>query len=157
MVLPLYDDNTGRRTTPFVNIAFIAINVVVFIGPQQMGRGDKFTYAFSCVPKEIVTGQDLVEPLSFKHPVTQEVIEVIHLEPTPISVYITLITSMFMHAGWAHLLGNMLFLWIFGDNVEDYLGHIRYAIFYLICGVLASLSHVAATYAFGQDPRIPSL
>jgi membrane associated rhomboid family serine protease len=67
------------------------------------------------------------------------------LQPTPISVYITLITSMFMHGGFAHLLGNMLYLWIFGDNIEDTLGHARYLAFYLVCGLLASLAHVMTT------------
>lgn len=159
MVLPLYDDNSDLRLFPFVNYAFIVINVLVFIGPQQMGaEHNRFTNAFACVPEEIKTGKDVVGPIAvIEHPITHEVIDVIKLEPTPFSVYITLITSMFMHGGWAHLLGNMLFLWIFGDNIEDYLGHVRYIIFYLLCGVLASLSHVAATYAFGSDPRIPSL
>jgi membrane associated rhomboid family serine protease len=64
---------------------------------------------------------------------------------------------MFMHGSIAHLLGNMLFLWIFGDNIEDRIGHIRYLIFYLVCGLIASLCHVAATYALGHDIRTPSL
>jgi membrane associated rhomboid family serine protease len=64
---------------------------------------------------------------------------------------------MFMHGGWAHLLGNMLFLWIFGDNVEDYLGRLRYAFFYLTCGVVASFAHILATYITPHDPRIPCL
>ncbi|MCI0380355.1 MAG: rhomboid family intramembrane serine protease [Gemmataceae bacterium] len=158
MVFPLYDDNADRRTFPFVNYALIVLNVLVFIFPQGMSeRGNKFTYAFSCVPKEIVTGEDLTEVIEFKHPITKETIEAIQLEPTPISVYITLLTSMFMHGGLAHLIGNMLFLWIFGDNVEDYLGHVRYVIFYLICGVAASFAHIAVTYGFGMDPRIPCL
>jgi membrane associated rhomboid family serine protease len=85
------------------------------------------------------------------------VIGQIQLEPTPWSVYITLLTSMFMHGGLAHLIGNMLFLWIFGDNLEDILGHVRYLIFYLVCGVLASLAHVGATFLFKGNPFIPSL
>jgi membrane associated rhomboid family serine protease len=72
-------------------------------------------------------------------------------------VYITLIVSMFMHGSIAHIAGNMLFLWIFGDNVENALGHIRYLIFYLVCGVLASLAHVYGTLIFGGDLTIPSL
>src|SRR5258708_5164562 len=70
---------------------------------------------------------------------------------------VPLVTSMFLHGGWAHILGNMWFLWIFGDNIEDVLGHGRYLIFYLLCGVLSSLSHVAATIVFGGNPYIPSL
>jgi membrane associated rhomboid family serine protease len=80
---------------------------------------------------------------------------------TPGSVYLALLTSMFMHGGLAHLLGNMLFLWIFGDNVEDDMGHVRYLVFYLLCGVLASLAHVWVTIALsGLDSYaslIPSL
>ena len=72
----------------------------------------------------------------------------------PWAAWITLFTSMFLHGGIGHIAGNMLFLWIFGDNVEDYLGHIPYLIFYLTCGVLASLAHVGFTFAFNQNPMI---
>ena len=82
---------------------------------------------------------------------------VIPLEQTPVSVYFTLLTSMFMHGGLMHLLGNMLFLWIFGDNVEDDLSHTRYLAFYLTTGVAASLAHVTSTFVFGENPFIPSL
>lgn len=159
MVFPLFDDNSDRRRFPYVNYTFIVLNVLVFVFLQKMGlpEGDHFTFAFSTVPKEILTGKDLTDQIEFRHPITGELIGEIDLQPTPISVYITLLTSMFMHGGWAHLLGNMLFLWIFGDNVEDYLGHIRYVAFYLVCGVLASLAHVLTTVIFGQDSRIPSL
>jgi membrane associated rhomboid family serine protease len=86
--------------------------------------------------------------------------EIPGLQPTPGSVYLTLLTSMFMHGGWAHILGNMLFLWIFGDNIEDRLGHLRYLIFYLLCGVIASLAHVFSTVMFsngGSGLLVPSL
>ena len=73
------------------------------------------------------------------------------------SVYWTLLTSLFLHGGLAHLLGNMLYLYIFGDNVENALGHGRYLVFYLICGVLASLSHVVTTVVVGANPYVPSL
>jgi membrane associated rhomboid family serine protease len=82
------------------------------------------------------------------------------LQPTPGSVYLTLLTSMFMHGGWAHILGNMLFLWIFGDNIEDRLGHLRYLIFYLVCGLIASLAQVFTTVAFATSAAgllVPSL
>jgi membrane associated rhomboid family serine protease len=159
MVLPLFDDNSQRRLFPYVNYALIAINVLVFIGPQRMGteEGNKFTYTYSCVPKRIVTGINVPEVIEVNHPITGERIEKIELYPTPISVYLTLLTSMFMHGGWAHLLGNMLFLWIFGDNVEDYLGRVRYVFFYLACGIFASLAHVGATYITPHDARIPCL
>lgn len=159
MVFPLFDDNSDRRRFPYVNYVFIAVNILVFLGPQQMGEpgGDAFTYAFSTVPKEIVTGKDATDIVEMEDPITRRRVAVLKLEPTPISVYLTLLTSMFMHGGWMHLLGNMLFLWIFGDNVEDFLGHARYVAFYLVCGILASLAHVAATYALGKDIRIPCL
>ena len=138
-MLPIGDDNSGRRITPLVNYALIAINVLVFILLQGMGGNEKFTYAYSTVPAEILTGKDISTGV---------------LEPTPIPVYLTLISSMFMHGGWAHLLGNMLFLWVFGDNIEDRIGHVKYLIFYLICGIIASLSHV---FLAGSDSLIPSL
>src|SRR6185295_2577161 len=118
MVFPLYDDNTDRQTTPWVNYLLIAINILVFVFLQQLGTNERFTYALSTVP-----------------------------------LYFTLITSMFMHGGIAHIAGNMLFLWIFGDQIEDRLGHIKYLIFYLVCGVLASLAHVFATAAFAGDQQ----
>jgi membrane associated rhomboid family serine protease len=158
MVLPLYDDNRDRRRFPVVNYAFIIINILVFVFPQELAAPkNKFTYAFSTVPYEIVHNEDWVEPIPVKHPITGEPLGIIDHQPTPISVYLTLLTSMFMHGSIAHILGNMLFLWIFGDNVEDYLGHVRYVIFYLVCGLLASLAHVGTTYLFGMNPLIPSL
>lgn len=160
MVFPLYDDNTDRHTTPFVNYAFIALNIFVFVVLQQLGSDTQFTYSFSTVPYEIVTGEDIVtQSRVVNHPVAGEV-EIPGLGRTPVSVYLTLFTSMFMHGGIAHIAGNMLFLWIFGDNIEDRLGHVRYAIFYLLCGVLASLAHVFTTAAFASQESgmlIPSL
>ena len=159
MVFPLYDDNTGRLRTPFVTYTLIALNFLVFFLPQGMGTNKEFTYAFSTVPAEIVTGRDVDQPLVVQHPVTQkEIAQIDHQRLPPyLPVYVTLLTSMFMHGGILHLLGNMLFLWIFGDNVEDDLGHLRYLFFYLVCGLLASLTHVASTYAFDGNPYIPSL
>jgi membrane associated rhomboid family serine protease len=138
-MLPIGDDDSDRRFAPLINYALIAINVLVFVFLQGMGGNEKFTYAFSTVPAEILTGKDIATGV---------------LEPTPVPVYFTLITSMFMHGGWAHLLGNMLFLWVFGDNIENRIGHIRYLIFYLVCGIIASLSHV---FVSGSDSLIPSL
>jgi membrane associated rhomboid family serine protease len=157
MVLPIGDDNTGRRATPVVNYLLIAINIMVFVFLQGLGSNERFTYAFSTVPQEIATGQDLVRTVVIRDPVSEQVVGQINLQPTPISVYITLLTSMFMHGGIGHLLGNMLYLWIFGDNVEDDLGPIRYLTFYLVCGLAASLSHVLGTFVFGGNPYIPSL
>src|SRR4051812_2584709 len=159
MVFPLYDDNRDRQKTPFITYALIALNVLVFLVPQGMGTNEKFTYAFATVPEEIVTGRDVDQPVPVQPPITQKEIGRIEHQRLPASlpVYITLLTSMFMHGGWAHLLGNMLFLWIFGDNIEDALGHVRYLAYYLVCGVLASLAHVASTYLFHDNPLVPSL
>ncbi len=155
-MFPIGDDNSDRTITPIVNYVLIAVNVLVFVLFQGFGSNDRFTYAWSTVPREIVTGQDVVTP-----PRTVEfngqTVEQPGLQPTPGSVYLTLLTSMFMHGGLAHIFGNMLFLWIFGDNLEDRMGHARYLIFYLVCGVLASLAHVFSTVMFGQSQIVPSL
>jgi membrane associated rhomboid family serine protease len=159
MVLPLYDDNSDRTGTPFVNYALIAANILVFVFLQQLGTNDAFTYAFSTVPLEIITGKDIETAGRVVLQNGQRFLAP-GLEHTPISVYITLFTSMFMHGGYAHIGGNMLFLWIFGDNIEDRLGHVRYLVFYLVCGLIASLSHVLATAAFAADRDsllVPSL
>jgi membrane associated rhomboid family serine protease len=161
MIFPLYDDNSDRTTTPIVNYILIAINILVFVFLQQLGTNDKFTYAFSTVPEEIRTGRDIrTADRVVEAPVTGQQLLLPGLQPTPFSVYLTLIISMFMHGGIAHIAGNMLFLWIFGDNVEDRLGHVRYLIFYLLTGVLASLAHVLSTIMFAVDQSsllVPSL
>src|SRR6267378_5685613 len=107
MVFPLYDDNSDRTTTPVVNYVLIAINILVFVFLQQLGTNDRFTYAFSTVPLEIATGRDVVTPDRVAIiPVTGQQVVIPGLQPTPITVYLTLITSMFMHGGFAHLFGN---------------------------------------------------
>jgi membrane associated rhomboid family serine protease len=161
MVFPLYDDNSDRQSTPYVNYAIIALNIFVFVVLQGIGTNEQFTYSFSTVPQEILTGHDVVTAARIvTNPMTGQRLQIPGLGVTPGSVYFTLFTSMFMHGGIAHIAGNMLFLWIFGDNVEDRLGHIRYLFFYLLCGVIASLAHVFATAAFATDQAsllVPSL
>src|SRR5712692_9469264 len=162
MLFPIGDDNTGRTTTPVVNYLLILINVVVFVFLQGLGSNDRFTYAFSVVPERIVTGDDRPIPDRIMiEPLTARPVRVPGIPSTPVSVYLTLITAMFMHGGIAHIFGNMLFLFIFGDNIEDRLGHIRYLIFYLVCGVLAGLAHVFTTVALagGNEASllVPSL
>jgi membrane associated rhomboid family serine protease len=156
-MLPIGDDNSDRTVTPLVNYLLIALNVVVFVFFQGLGSNERFTYAFSTVPAEIVSGHDVVRPVTIKDPVSGEVAGTFELEPTPIPVYLTLLTSMFMHGGIAHIFGNMLYLWIFGDNLENVMGHLRYLVFYLVCGILAGLSHVFSTVMFGGNPYLPSL
>jgi membrane associated rhomboid family serine protease len=139
-MFPIGDDNSDRTITPFVNYAFIALNILVFVFLQGLGGNDAFSYAFSLVPKEITTGVDLsgVQIVQDALGNTGKV----HLYLSPLPVYFNFLSSMFMHGGWAHLLGNLLFLWIFGDNIEDRLGHIRYIFFYLICGFAAALGQI---------------
>ena len=113
-MLPLGDDNTGRRITPLVTYVLIAINVVVFL--LELSAGDAFIERWSVVPARLLAN--------------------------PVGDFITVFTAMFMHGSWMHLLGNMLYLWIFGDNVEDRLGHVKFIIFYLLCGIIATFAQV---------------
>ncbi len=157
-MIPIGDDNTGRTVTPLVNYLLIAANIAVFVLLQGMGANDRFTYAFSTVPQEIVSGKDVVtSDRTVKDPASGESFVQPGLQHTPISVYLTLLIAVFMHGGIAHLAGNMLYLWIFGDNLENALGHLRYLIFYLVCGLLASLAHVFTTAATDGNMLIPSL
>lgn len=160
MVFPIGDDNSDRTSFPVVNIVFIVINLLVFFVLQGAGNNLDFTYAFSTVPAEILSGKDLatddrVVPVSVQGG-EQVDVRVPGLKPTPIPVYLTILTSMFMHGSIMHILGNMWFLWIFGDNIEHDMGKVRYIAFYLLCGILASLAHVF-TNATGPGSLIPSL
>lgn len=157
-MIPIGDDNRDRTIIPYVNYVLILINVLVFVLFQGAGNNLNFTYAFATVPAEITSGEDLVTADQvIRDPATGEQFLLPGLQPTPISVYVTLFTAMFMHGGWAHLLGNMLYLWIFGDNIEDRLGHGRYLLFYLLAGLLASLAHVFASVLISDNLQIPSL
>ncbi len=139
-MFPLGDDNSDRTIQPIVNYLFIGINILVFIFLQGLGGNEAFTYAFSLVPKEITSGIDItgvqVVRDSFGH--TGE----IHHYATPLPVYFNFLSSMFMHGDIMHIFGNMLFLFIFGDNLENMMGHVRYAAFYVVCGIAAALAQV---------------
>jgi len=124
-MLPIGDDNSARRTVPVVTYALIAINVLFFL--VELNAGDAFVEHWSVVPRELLA-----------HPATE---------------FITIFTAMFMHAGWLHLGGNMLYLWIFGDNVEDRLGHFKYLIFDLLCGIVATYAQVLV----GPNSNVPNL
>lgn len=139
-MFPIGDDNSDRRTRPYVNYVFIFINIVVFVLLQGIGGNDAFTYAFSLVPKEIMTGADLYGAQIVQDSMGN--VGKVQLEPTPGSVYLTFLTSMFMHGSIMHIFGNMLFLWVFGDNIENRLGHFRYAIFYVVCGFVAAIAQI---------------
>lgn len=158
MFIPIGDDNRDRRITPFVNYILIALNIVAFIWWQDWGQNIDVTFGYATVPAEILTGKDIVTNAKIMvDPITGQRFEMPGLQLTPLPVFLTLFTSMFMHGGLAHLGGNMLYLWIFGDNIEDRLGHLNYLIFYLLCGLLAGLSHVFSTVIIGQNILIPSL
>src|SRR4030095_4912753 len=123
-MLPIGDDNSDRIRTPYVNYLLIAANILVFVFLQQMGQNIDFTSSYSAVPAEILSGKDIVsDAVITRNPISgaREVIP--GLGVTNIPVWLTLITSIFMHGGLAHLGGNMLYLWVFGDNIENRLGH----------------------------------
>jgi membrane associated rhomboid family serine protease len=147
-MLPIGDDDNPSPMFPLVNLVLIAISVVVFL--YQLVSPD-FTNGFSAVPAEITTGHDLIG--QFPIPLGDGTMAVIDEARGPSPIWLTLLTSMFMHGGWTHLGGNMLFLFIFGDNVEKAFGHLRYLAFYLVCGLVASLAQVYS----GPDSVLPSL
>jgi membrane associated rhomboid family serine protease len=124
-MLPLGDDDSARRTVPVVTYALIAINVLFFL--VELTAGDAFINRWSVVPRQLLA-----------HPAAE---------------FITIFTAMFMHAGWLHLGGNMLYLWIFGDNVEDRLGHAKFLIFYLLCGIAAFFAQAL----FDPSSNVPNL
>lgn len=114
-MIPIGDDNSARRITPIVTYVLIALNVLVFF--LELSNGEAFIERWAFIPTRFLAD--------------------------PVGDSVTLFTSMFMHAGWAHLLGNMLYLWIFGDNVEDRLGHGLYFVFYILCGLAATFAQLA--------------
>jgi membrane associated rhomboid family serine protease len=136
MLLPLRDDNP-HTTTPVVNYALIAACVAVFL--WQVGLDDRAeeiaVLAYGLIPGTLF-GKVLVAPE-------------VHRLPGVLTIF----TSMFLHGGWLHLIGNMWFLWIYGDNVEDILGPFKYLVFYLACGVAAGLTHVLTN----PDSRVPTI
>jgi membrane associated rhomboid family serine protease len=143
-MLPISDQNVPGRGLAVVTLALIAINVLVFVLLQL--PNEAFTYGWAAVPAEITSGQDIVRRVSVPGGSFM-------LEPSPSPIYLTLLSSMFMHGGWLHLGGNMLFLWIFGDNVEHTVGPILFVAFYLVAGVIGSLAQVF----IDPDSLIPSL
>lgn len=126
-MIPVSDEpGRPRLRFPLVNLALVALNLGLFIYQAALSEpGLKaFVLTYGLVPQELTTGRDL-PPLS------------------PLPLWMTIFTSMFLHGGWLHLGGNMLYLWVFGDNVEDRLGHLKYLLFYLACGVVAALAQIA--------------
>lgn len=147
-MIPIGDEGTPmRRGFPIVNITIIVINILIFI--LQMSS-DAITYGWSLIPREIMTGQDLVGPQRIPG-----LNETLALYEAPLGMpYLTLFTSMFMHGGLLHIGSNMLFLFIFGDNVEDDMGSLKYLVFYLLCGLGADFAQIILG---GPDSIIPNL
>ena len=148
MLLPIGDDNTGRQSTPYVVYTIIVLNAIVFLFLQHAGTagGARFTYGYSTVPFEITHNVDLEQT----RPIREDVVP---QAPGPSPIYLTILISMFMHGSWMHILGNMLYLWIFGDNIEDNFGHARFGIFYVLAGIAATFAQIV----IDPDSRIPTL
>lgn len=140
MLLPIGDENRRASRPAWVTYLLIAANFAVFFFLQQGGLNEAFTYGWSVVPLEITTGTDLTAP----QPITVggQTVEIPH-HPGPTPIYLTLITAMFMHGGYLHLFGNMLYLWIFGDNVEHRFGARAFLAFYLLSGLAATAAQIA--------------
>ena len=152
-MFPISDENERGHGPAYVTLAIIALNIFVFLFLQGAGstvEGAEFTYGYSAVPYEITTGEDLTDPQPI--PVDGQVVEVPQ-EPGPSPIWLTLLSSLFMHGGWLHLAGNMLFLWVFGDNVEHRIGHGLYLVFYLVVGIIASFAQILTD----PDSIIPTL
>ena len=126
-MIPIRDDQP-RFSTPYVTYFLVALNVVIFVmelavGAQSRGELNAFIYQFGVVPQQ-VTGFLAGTPFN------------------PLAAVVPIFTSMFLHGSWLHIIGNMWVLWIFGDNIEDHLGHFPYLVFYLVCGVAAAVAHI---------------
>lgn len=134
-MFPIGDEN-DHTGVAFVTIGLIVANVLAFL--NEINRPEEavqaFIFAWGVVPREFSVGTDLPPLIPFPY-------------------WSTLVTSMFLHGGWGHLGGNMLFLWIFGDNIEHRLGHLRFVVFYLLCGFAASLAHIL----FNSGSNIPAV
>jgi len=149
-VFPLKDDNPTMRTA-WVTIVLIAINVLVFVGPQGMNdpqrvEGD-IALEWAAIPCEVVTGDGITaQEIELTFSGQDDTACDVDLTGSPAfpnkPERIAVIFSMFMHGGWMHLLGNVWFLWLFGNNVEDHLGRFRYLLFYLLGGVAATIAHI---------------
>lgn len=149
MLFPISDDDRLLHKPSLVTNVLLLLNVAVFFLLQGMGGSD-FTYGWSAVPLELTTGTDLVGAQSMI--VDGQRLQIPHA-PGPPLIWLTALSAMFMHGGFMHLCGNLLYLWIFGDNVEHRFGHGPFLAFYLMSGFVAT----AAQVALGPDSIIPTL
>ena len=150
MLFPISDDDRDLKGSSPVTIILVVLNIVVFLFLQGAGGNEDFTYGYSVIPYEIWTGEDLTSPQVLQYSEGQAVID---QAPGPQPIYLTIFSAMFMHGGWMHLLSNLLYLWIFGDNVEQRFGRIPFILFYLLSGIVATLVQVA----LGPEVVIPNL
>lgn len=137
MLFPISDDDSRLSSPAYVTWVFIATNVALYL--YQISN-PAFTSGWSVIPQEITSGTDLVGVSTIN---TAKGLFEIPQTPGPSPIYLTLLSSMFMHGSWMHLGGNMLYLWIFGDNVEHRFGHVKFIIFYLGSGLAASATQIA--------------
>lgn len=137
-LIPLHDDNPRRSIdAPYVTLALIAANVVIFLYQQSLNPEDvrRAFFGFGVLPVRLFDDAQLSDQIP------------------QVSAVTSLVTSQFLHGGWAHLLFNMLFLWVFGDNIEDSVGHFRFLFFYLVCGAAGGLLHSAVN----ADSAVPMI
>ncbi len=143
MFFPYKDDNP-RIVIPYVSYVIIAFNIIVFL--YQIGldfiASQEFTLSFGLIPATFTNIPRAEITATYAQYLSEISNTRINLDAMPNSPFLTIFSSMFMHGGFAHLLGNMLFLWIFGDNVEGTFGHVRFAIFYILCGIGAAASQI---------------
>jgi membrane associated rhomboid family serine protease len=135
-LIPISDPDLRRRRWPFVNVALIAVSAIVFLYELSLGSTDRmlFFYQWGLIPAELTDGVESTGLIT-----NAGIFDI----TSPWPAWGTLFSSMFIHGGFAHFIGNMLFLWVFGDNVESRLGHVQYLLFYLAAGVAASWTQIA--------------
>jgi membrane associated rhomboid family serine protease len=136
-MFPVGDDQVTGGPPKLITVALVALNVLAFLlelGQGSEGALQSFIQAWGVVPREYTTGHDIAPTI-------------------PLPFWTTLLTSMFLHGGWMHLGGNMLYLWIFGDNLEKVMGHARFLIFYLVCGIAAAITHIV----FSGGSAVPTV
>ncbi len=171
-MIPISDGELKTNSRPYVNVTLIVICIAVFVFQLMMSNLEelKFVYEYAVIPKELTQGLDFSWFSAGGLLTTEELQALLSTDEfigydinrlqtegyivnvtSPVSNWMTVFTSMFMHGGWMHIIGNMLFLWVFGDNIEDKFGHFKYLLFYLASGVAAVLLHVA----IGSSSEIP--
>ena len=143
MFFPYKDDNP-RILIPYVTYTLVAMNLIVFF--YQLGldfvSGQEFTLSFGLIPATLTELPRTEISIAYAQYLSDATNSRVFINSTPNSPYLTVFTSMFMHGGVAHIFGNMLFLWIFGDNVEGTFGHVKFAVFYILCGIGAALGQI---------------